>query len=210
MTRRASAPWRDASVDLFAPANGTAPLDASSGQQQRHRLSRAGNRRINRALHIMAIVQLRNPIEGRAHYDARKAARSVRLPGVLGLCQLGPGSLGDRVGQGALSLVRRVQVDQRGALAVVSQRLSGAGYPHRAALPNRSKRGRVTPWLSLRYAAQLGRELPRASHAEVLAQPYASMTGCAFSERLWDNELNGRSLARWNATWRTCWSTLTS
>ena len=30
-------------------------------QQQRHRLSRAGNRRINRALHIMAVVQLRNP-----------------------------------------------------------------------------------------------------------------------------------------------------
>jgi transposase len=40
----------------FASWNGTAPLDASSGEQQRHRLSRAGNRRINRALHIMAIV----------------------------------------------------------------------------------------------------------------------------------------------------------
>jgi Transposase IS116/IS110/IS902 family len=32
------------------------PLDASSGDQTRHRLSRAGNRRINRALHIMAVV----------------------------------------------------------------------------------------------------------------------------------------------------------
>jgi transposase len=41
--------------DRFASWNGTAPLDASSGQQQRHRLSRAGNRRINRTLHIMAI-----------------------------------------------------------------------------------------------------------------------------------------------------------
>ena len=45
---------RFASRDHFASWNGTAPLDASSGQQQRHRLSRAGNRRINRALHIMA------------------------------------------------------------------------------------------------------------------------------------------------------------
>jgi transposase len=44
----------------FASWNGTAPLDASSGNQERHRLSRAGNRRINRALHIMAVVQLRN------------------------------------------------------------------------------------------------------------------------------------------------------
>jgi transposase len=43
----------------FASWNGTAPLEASSGDQRRHRLSRVGNRRINRVLHIMAIVQLR-------------------------------------------------------------------------------------------------------------------------------------------------------
>ena len=64
---------RFADRDRFASWNGTAPLDASSGNQQRHRLSRAGNRRINRALHIMAIVQLRHTTEGRAYYDARKA-----------------------------------------------------------------------------------------------------------------------------------------
>jgi transposase len=50
----------------FTSWNGTTPLDASSGEQVRHRLSRAGNRQINRALHIMAVVQLRNPTEGRA------------------------------------------------------------------------------------------------------------------------------------------------
>ena len=49
----------------FASWNGTAPIDASSGDQKRHRLSRAGNRRINRALHIMAINQLRSDTEGR-------------------------------------------------------------------------------------------------------------------------------------------------
>ncbi len=64
---------RFADRDKFASWNGTAPLDASSGNQNRHRLSRAGNRRINRALHIMAIVQLRNATEGRAYYDHRKA-----------------------------------------------------------------------------------------------------------------------------------------
>ena len=51
----------------------TAPLDVSSGSQERHRLSRAGDRRINRALHIMAVVQLRNQTQGRAYYGARKA-----------------------------------------------------------------------------------------------------------------------------------------
>ena len=44
----------------FASWNGTAPIDASSGDQVRHRLSRAGNRQINRVLHIMAVVQLRH------------------------------------------------------------------------------------------------------------------------------------------------------
>ncbi|WP_407936490.1 transposase [Lentzea tibetensis] len=45
---------RFATRDRFASWNGTAPLDASSGQQLGHRLSHAGNRRINRTLHIMA------------------------------------------------------------------------------------------------------------------------------------------------------------
>ncbi|QIK77229.1 IS110 family transposase [Nocardioides piscis] len=59
--------------DHFASWNGTAPIDASSGDQVRHRLSRAGNRQINRVVHIMATVQLRNATEGRAYYDRRKA-----------------------------------------------------------------------------------------------------------------------------------------
>jgi transposase len=59
--------------DHFASWNGTAPIDASSGDQVRHRLSRKGNRQINRVLHIMATVQLRNPTEGRGYFDRRKA-----------------------------------------------------------------------------------------------------------------------------------------
>ena len=73
---------RFASRDHFASWNGTAPLDASSGQQQRHRLSRAGNRRINRVLHIMAIVQLRNPTEGRAYYDSKIAAGKTPMEAI--------------------------------------------------------------------------------------------------------------------------------
>ncbi len=65
---------RFASRGHFASWNGTAPLDVSSGDQNRHRLSRAGNRRINRTLHIMAVVQLRNDTEGRAYYRRKLAA----------------------------------------------------------------------------------------------------------------------------------------
>jgi transposase len=59
--------------DHFASWNGTAPIDASSGDHVRHRLSRAGNRQINRVLHIMATVQLRNPGPGRTYFDRRKS-----------------------------------------------------------------------------------------------------------------------------------------
>jgi transposase len=58
----------------FASWDGTAPIDASCGDQVRHRLSRAGNRQINRVLHIMAVVQLRNPTQGRACHDRKVAA----------------------------------------------------------------------------------------------------------------------------------------
>jgi transposase len=58
----------------FASWNGTAPTGASSGDQVRHRLSRAGNRQINRVLHIMAVAQLRHPTEGRAYYHRKVAA----------------------------------------------------------------------------------------------------------------------------------------
>src|SRR6476619_5756330 len=57
----------------FGSWTGTAPIDASSGDNVRHRLSRGGNRQINRVLHIMATVQLRNPTEGRAFFDRTKA-----------------------------------------------------------------------------------------------------------------------------------------
>lgn len=44
---------------------GTAPLDASSGKQQRHRLNRRGNRIVNQTLHTAILTQLRH--HGPAH-----------------------------------------------------------------------------------------------------------------------------------------------
>ncbi|MFB9733421.1 IS110 family transposase [Ornithinimicrobium kibberense] len=64
----------------FASWTGTAPVDASSGEHVRHRLSRGGNRQINRVLHIMAVVQLRTrTTEGRAYYDRKKAAGKTSM-----------------------------------------------------------------------------------------------------------------------------------
>jgi transposase len=62
------------SKDHFATYNGTAPLDVSSGGQERHRLSRSGNRRINYAVYVMAVTQIRNPgSAGRAYYERKRA-----------------------------------------------------------------------------------------------------------------------------------------
>ena len=64
---------RFATKDAFASYNGTAPIDVSSGDQIRHRLSRAGNRRINHALHMMAVTQIRYPATpGRRYYERKR------------------------------------------------------------------------------------------------------------------------------------------
>jgi transposase len=70
---------RFADRNRFASWTGTAPLDASSGEQTRHRLSRAGNRRMNRAIHIAATTQIRLETEGRAYYRRKIAAGKTRM-----------------------------------------------------------------------------------------------------------------------------------
>jgi transposase len=57
----------------FAAVTGTAPIPASSGQTQRHRLNRGGNRQLNRALHFIAIVQARTYPPARAYVTRRQA-----------------------------------------------------------------------------------------------------------------------------------------
>ena len=57
----------------FARHCGTAPIPASSGNTQRHRLHRGGDRQLNRAIHIIALSRARNDPETRA-YLLRKQA----------------------------------------------------------------------------------------------------------------------------------------
>ena len=64
---------RFADRNRFASWTGTAPLDASSGENNRHRLSRAGNRRMNHMIHIAAVTQIRLDTEGRAYYRRKRA-----------------------------------------------------------------------------------------------------------------------------------------
>jgi len=62
------------SRDHFAACNGTAPIEVSSGPRKVYRLSRRGNRRLNHAIHMAAVTQIRNPgSEGRAYYGKKLA-----------------------------------------------------------------------------------------------------------------------------------------
>ncbi|MEP7191384.1 MAG: transposase [Actinomycetota bacterium] len=54
-------------------------MDASSGEQNRHRLSRAGNRRMNHMIHIAAISQIRLDTDGRAYYRRKRVAGKTSL-----------------------------------------------------------------------------------------------------------------------------------
>jgi transposase len=57
----------------FARLCGAAPLDASSGKQQRHRLSRAGDRQANSALWRIVITRLSHDPATRSYLDRRLA-----------------------------------------------------------------------------------------------------------------------------------------
>ena len=60
--------------DHFAAYNGTAPIEVSSGNRKIHRLSLRGNRRINHAIHMAAITQIRHRhSKGRAYYEKKLA-----------------------------------------------------------------------------------------------------------------------------------------
>jgi transposase len=57
----------------FASYAGVAPIEVSSGEVMRHRLSLAGNRRLNHALHMVAINQVRYKGEGGVYYRKKIA-----------------------------------------------------------------------------------------------------------------------------------------
>ena len=60
----------------LASYTGAAPLEVASGEHARHRLSRAGDRQLNHALHLIAPVQVRSPACPGYHYFRRKLAEA--------------------------------------------------------------------------------------------------------------------------------------
>jgi transposase len=71
-------PLQFASADHYAAYNGTAPIEVSSASKTRHRLSLRGNRRLNHAIHMAAVTQIRFDTPGRRYYDRKLEAGKTK------------------------------------------------------------------------------------------------------------------------------------
>jgi len=73
---------RFSSMSHFAAANGTAPIPAESDRVRRHRLNRGGNRRLNRALHTIALIRSRVDPRAKAYLERRRSEGKSRREAV--------------------------------------------------------------------------------------------------------------------------------
>lgn len=77
-----SHPGRVRSEAAFAALAGTCPIPASSGNTERHRLNRGGDRRLNRALNTIVLTRMRADEETRVYVKRRtaegKTSREIR------------------------------------------------------------------------------------------------------------------------------------
>jgi transposase len=66
----------------FARHTGTAPVPASSGKTQRHRLHRGGDRQLNRAIHIIALSRAKTDPETRTYLARKQAEGKTKLEAI--------------------------------------------------------------------------------------------------------------------------------
>jgi transposase len=75
-------PDRLRSEAALAHLCGAAPIPASSGKTNRHRLHRGGDRAANSALHIATVVRLRYDPRSRAYAD-RRTTEGLSMPEII-------------------------------------------------------------------------------------------------------------------------------
>ncbi|WP_199847912.1 transposase [Streptomyces dysideae] len=73
------------SKSAYARHNGTAPLPVWSGNRERHRLCRTGNRQLNAALHRIAVTQAHYHPDARAYLQHRREAGNTNTEAIRAL-----------------------------------------------------------------------------------------------------------------------------
>jgi transposase len=69
----------------FAMHNGSAPIPVWSGNAQRHRLNRGGNRQLNMVLHRIALTQMRLGGRGHDYIQHRRACGDTKREAIRAL-----------------------------------------------------------------------------------------------------------------------------
>ena len=176
---------RLAGRNRFASWTGTAPLDASSAEQIRHRLSRAGNRRMNHMLRIAAVSQIRLDTESRAYSRRKRAGGKTPLEAlrclkrrisnavyrqlVADARQAGPGVLeeGHQTGPGGHwgASHQSSAVDLPPPIDTSDQPLPGPAAPTLPAAPDRCRSRAVPSTRSYRAVSGCGRPRSRRRRA---------------------------------------------
>lgn len=75
-------PQRITSKAAFASLTGVAPIPASSGKSNRHRLNRGGDRRANWAIHTIALVRMSHDPRTKAYITKKQAEGKSKLEAI--------------------------------------------------------------------------------------------------------------------------------
>jgi transposase len=122
---------RFADRNRFAKCTGTAPLDASSGEHDRHRLSRAGNRRVNHVIHIAAVTQLRLNTDGRTYYRRKRTESKKPLEALRCLKRrISDALYRQLVADAAATPIQGVQAGPGGHRGASQQSSAAGSHPH--------------------------------------------------------------------------------
>ena len=153
---------RFSSKDRFAAYNGTAPIEASSGNNKVHRLSRRGNRRMNHAIHMAAVTQISHRgTEGRAYYDRKISEGMAHKSALRALKRRISDALYGRMIADARSAAAAIEEGPGGQLGNDSISSVAGSHPQTPTLRSGHSRARSNP-RSLRSAANIGNPPRRA------------------------------------------------
>ena len=151
------------SRDHFAAYNGTAPVEVSSGNRKIYRLSLKGNRRLNHAIHMAAITQIRHKhSDGRAYYERKIAEGKTRKEALRCLKR----RISDAILRGAPGRCpagRNIRLPGEPGRQPGNLSVSGAAGSH----PEHWLFGQATPGPHTTLRPASGRTRPPAHHAAV-------------------------------------------
>lgn len=152
---------RFANRAAFAAYNGTAPVEVSSGEKKIYRLSRRGNRRLNHAIHMAAVTQIRFAgTPGRIYYERKRAEGKGGKEAIRALKR----RISDLIYARLVADAKAAGTWKRGPGGQTgNDSSSSATGSHPASPALRKSHSRTTPNTTTRSTRTTRKKLPRAS-----------------------------------------------